>query len=102
MADRTEKLTIEAQICLTCAAELPTAVCRGMSICNSNGEQVGQVAAVLLDGRSHEPTHLILTRLLPEYRLVPLSHIVSVSCNCVTLDIANEQLTQLSLHKPSP
>lgn len=102
MADRTEKLTVEAQICLTCGTELPTAVCRGMSICSSSGELVGQVAAVLVDGRSHQPTHLILSRPVSEYRLVPLGHIVCIQQNCVTLNLTNEQLSHFPLHKPMP
>lgn len=97
-----EKLTVQAQICLTCGAALPTAVFRGMSICSSDGQLVGQVAAVLLDGRSQQPTHLVLTRLVPEYRLVPIGHIVHVSPDSVTLALSTEQLAQLPEHEPKP
>ncbi|MCB9008768.1 MAG: hypothetical protein H6656_15600 [Ardenticatenaceae bacterium] len=102
MAEAAEKLTIEAQICITCGDVRETAVSRGMSICSSSGEVVGQVAAVLLDGRSQQPTHLVLTRLVPEHRLVPLSQIVGVNQACVLLDITNQQLNQLPLHTPKP
>ena len=102
MAEAVEKLTVEAQICLTCGDVRKTAVSRGMSICSSSGEVVGQVAAVLLDGRSQQPTHLVLSRLVPEYRLVPLCQIVSVSQVGVLLDLSSEQLNQLPLHTPKP
>ena len=100
MAEPIEKLTVQAQICLTCGAELPTAVSRGMSICSSDGQMLGKVAAVLINGRSHQPTHLVLTRHVPEYRLVAVGRIVRVSEESITLDISGEQLTLLPLHEP--
>lgn len=102
MTEVVEKLTVEAQVCLICGQVRETAVSRGMSICNNGGEVVGQVAAVLLDGRSQQPTHLVLSRLVPEYRLVPIGQMVGVTQARVLLQLSSEQINQLPLHIPKP
>ena len=99
-SETTEKLIIEATICPECGATLPTAVSRGMLICGRDGEEIGKVAAILVNGRSQEPTHLVLTHRLPEYRLVPLNQILAISETSVTLSLSAEALSQLPLHIP--
>lgn len=100
MDETTEKLTIEAKICLACGLRQETAVCRGMSVQSNEGERVGEVAAVLLDGRTKKPTHLILCCQLPDYRLVPLAKIGGVYGRTVQLALTREQISQLPHHQP--
>lgn len=100
VAETVEKLTIEAQVCLACGAVAETAVTRGMSVQSSEGEIVGELAAVLVDGRSHQPTHLVLCCQLPDYRLVPLAEIVGVYGRIVQLSLTREQVSHLPQHQP--
>lgn len=100
VAETVEKLTIEAQICLTCGAVQETAVSRGMSIQSSDGEIVGELAAVLLDGRSQQPTHLLICCQLPDYQLVPLENVVGVYGRTVQLSLTREQINHLPKHQP--
>ncbi|MEZ4590075.1 MAG: hypothetical protein R3D55_02890 [Chloroflexota bacterium] len=102
VAETVEKLTIEAQVCLACGVVAETAVSRGMSIQSSEGEIVGELAAVLLDGRSHQPTHLVLCCQLPDYRLVPLENVVGVYGRTVRLSLTREQISHLPQHQPKP
>ncbi|WP_420643568.1 hypothetical protein [Candidatus Leptofilum sp.] len=102
MAEMVEKLTIEAQVCLACGAIVETAVSRGMAIQSSEGELVGELAAILLDDRTKQPTHLILCCQLPDYRLVPLEKVVGVYGRTVQISLAREQINQLPKHQPKP
>ena len=100
VVETVEKLTIEAQVCLACGAVAETAVSRGMSIQSSDGEIVGELAAVLVDGRTQQPTHLVLCCQLPDYRLVPLENVVGVYGRIVQLSLTREQISQLPQHQP--
>lgn len=100
VAEMVEKLTIEARVCLACGAVAETAVTRGMSIQSSEGDVVGELAAVLVDGRSQHPTHLVLCCQLPDYRLVPLANVVGVYGRTVQLSLSSEQISQLPQHQP--
>lgn len=100
VAERVEKLTIEAQVCLACRAMAETAVSRGMSIQSSEGQIVGELAAVLVNGRSQQPTHLVLCCQLPDYRLVPLENVVGVYGRTVQLSLTREQVNHLPQHQP--
>ncbi|MCA9900558.1 MAG: hypothetical protein H6654_06835 [Ardenticatenaceae bacterium] len=95
-----EKLTIEAQVCLACGAVAETAVSRGMSIQSSEGKIVGELAAVLVNGRTQQPTHLVLCCQLPDYRLVPLENVVGVYGRTVQLNLTREQISHLPQHQP--
>jgi hypothetical protein len=97
-----EKLTIEAQVCLSCGAVKETAVSRSMSVCSSDGQVVGDVAAVLLDGRTQQPTHLVLCCQLPDYRLVPLEKIAGVYYRTVQLTLTCKEISHLPHHEPKP
>ena len=55
---------------------------------------------ILLDGRSQQPTHLVLCCQLPNYRLVPLAEIVGVYGRTVQLSLTGEQISQLPQHQP--
>ena len=102
VAEMVEKLTIEARVCLACGVVRETAVTRGMSIQSSEGELVGELAAVLLDGRTQQPTHLVLCCQLPDYRLVPLEKIAGVYGRTVQLSLTCEEISQLPHHEPKP
>lgn len=95
-----EKLTIEARVCLACGAVKETAVTRGMTVQSRDGHLVGEVAAVLLDGRSQQPTHLLLCCQLPDYRLVPLEEIEGVYGRTVQLSLTHKQISHLPQHQP--
>ena len=99
-AETVEKLTIEARVCLACGVVKETAVTRGMSIQCSEGELVGELAAVLLDVRTQQPTHLILCCQLPDYRLVPLEKIAGVYGRTIQLSLTREQISNLPPHPP--
>ncbi|MCB8940239.1 MAG: hypothetical protein H6655_17660 [Ardenticatenaceae bacterium] len=100
VAEMVEKLTIEAQVCLACGAVAETAVSRGMSIQSSEGKIVGELAAVLVNGRTQQPTHLVLCCQLPDYRLVPLENVVGVYGRTVQLNLTREQISHLPQHQP--
>jgi hypothetical protein len=102
VAETVEKLTIEAQVCLACGVVRETAVSRGMSVYSNENHIVGEVAAVLLDGRSHQPTHLVLCCQLPDYRLVPLEKISGVYGRTVQLSLTHKQINRLPKHQPKP
>ncbi len=102
VAELVEKLTIEARVCLACGVVRETAVTRGMSVCSGDEQMVGEVAAVLLDGRSQQPTHLVLCCQLPDYRLVPLAEIVGVYGRTIQLNLTREQISHLPQHQPKP
>jgi hypothetical protein len=102
VTEMVEKLTIEARVCLACGAVQETAVCRGMSILSSEGDIVGELAAVLLNGCTQQPTHLVLCCQLPDYRLVPLAKIGGVYGRTVQLSLTREQISQLPHHQPKP
>ena len=97
-----EKLKIEAQICISCGAVQPTAVSRGMAVCGQDGEICGEVAAVVVNGRSAEATHLIISCQMPDYHLVPIDYISAVTRHKVLLQLTAQQLKQLPLHIPKP
>ena len=102
VAEMVEKLTIEAQVCLACGAVAETAVSRGMSIQSSEGKIVGELAAVLVNGRTQQPTHLVLCCQLPDYRLVPLADIAGVYGRTVQLSLTRKQISHLPHHQPKP
>lgn len=73
------------------------AVHREMLLCARDGQPVGQVAALVLDPRTHEPTHLLLscwpTQI--EYRLVAVALIDQVQDENIRLEITRPEVGEL-------
>lgn len=65
---------------------------RSMSIKTSEGQEVGRVAAIVVDCQSHEVTHIVLSRYAQAlaYRLVPACLIEQVAKEVVVLGIPSQ------------
>lgn len=77
--------------------QLPVEISRGMTILTSERREAGKVAAVIVDNDSQKVTHVLLTRprLVPDYRLVPVSLVEQVDENTVLLEICNQAIESL-------
>ena len=84
-----ELLFVAGQITLHGPASAPMEVRRGMPVRCRDGEEAGQVAAVVVDLDSHAVTHVLLSRWreVLDYRLVPASLVVGVREGIVALEI---------------
>jgi len=56
----------------------------------------------LVNGRTQQPTHLVLCCQLPDYRLVPLDKILGVYGRTVQLSLTRKQISHLPHHQPKP
>lgn len=71
---------------------------RGMSIWSSDGQEIGKVAALVVDHDSEQVSHILLGR-LPEvlgYLCVPVDLIKSVEDDAVYLVITSQEIENLS------
>lgn len=82
------------------ALEEPSGTCaiveRGMPILDRDGQEIGQVAAVRVDG--NQAVEAILLSRLPlkmEYRVVPASRIAAVGDRQLILDMASGEIDGL-------
>ncbi len=75
----------------------PVEIRRGMTILTQDGQEAGQVAAVILEDDSQNVTHILLAylRLPPDYRLAPIKFIKHVSEETVLLHINSEAVERL-------
>ena len=75
----------------------PVEIRRGMTILTQDGQEVGRVAAVVLEADHQNVTHILLARLhlTPDYRLVPIKFIKHVSEETVLLHIDSEAVERL-------
>jgi sporulation protein YlmC with PRC-barrel domain len=69
-----------------------------MTILTRDGQEIGTVAAVVVDKRDGSVTYLLLSRVshLPEYRLVPLELVTQVSDEAVRLCIFHPVVSSLA------
>jgi hypothetical protein len=69
-----------------------------MPILSCEGQEVGTVAAIVVDKAQRVVTHILLSRLseMPEYRLVPLDLVAWVRDETVQLDIFNPVVSSLA------
>jgi sporulation protein YlmC with PRC-barrel domain len=97
MLEFTQKLMINGYICPESSCALSVEVRRGMPIFSLEGLEVGQVAAVVLNGHQGRGTHLLLSR-LPEikgYWMVPVDLIAEVRGEAVRLSIPETAIEDL-------
>ncbi len=80
----------------------PVEVQRGMMILGQDGQEAGMVAAIVLDCRSQESTHILLGHLPPtsDYRLIPLKLIDRIDGQTVWLRASFGKIEKLPLHRP--
>ena len=80
----------------------PVEVQRGMMILGQNGQEAGVVAAVVLDCRSQEVTHILLGHVPPTsvYRLIPLKLIDRIDGESLWLRASSEKIEKLPIHQP--
>ncbi len=80
----------------------PVEVQRGMMILGQDEQEVGVVAAVVLDCRSQEVTHILLGHVPPTsvYRLIPLKLIDRIDGESLWLRASSEKIEKLPIHQP--
>jgi hypothetical protein len=96
-----QKLLISGLITLA-QDSAPVSLQRGMSVLAQDRVVVGAVAAVVLNYRQQEITHLLLGQVPPTavYRLIPLSLIDRIDKEVVWLRIPSEKIGTMPLHQP--
>ena len=102
-AAQRQKLLVSGWINLSAPGGPPVEVARGMPILSSDGQEVGKVAAVVVDSLTQEVTHILLCRLpeSPDYRLVPPGLVVQVCGETVVLHILSRDVDSLAVHQPT-
>ncbi len=75
---------------------------RGKTVVDQDGQEVGGVAAVVLDCASQEITHVLLGHLplTAVYRLIPLPLIDKIDEEIVWLTIPRAEVKNLPIHQP--
>ena len=94
----TRKLMVSAFVCLKNSCPLSTEVRRGMPVLSAEGQEIGKVAAAILDSESRKATHILLSR-LPEvkgYWMAPVEMISHVCEEGVRLNIAGDFVNTLT------
>lgn len=96
--DMVQKLMVSGFVCSEGGCPLFVEVRRGMPILSREGQEVGKVAAVVLNSDDHQATHLLLSR-LPEisgYWLIPVNLIAGVQDERVQLSIPDTAVESLT------
>ncbi|MEK7327717.1 MAG: PRC-barrel domain-containing protein [Chloroflexota bacterium] len=101
-AAQRQKLLVSGWVNLS-AAGSSVEIARGMSIMSRDGQEVGKVAAVVVDPLTQEVTHILLCRLpeSPDYRLAPLDIVTQVTGQTVMLQIQSRDVDGLAVHQPT-
>jgi hypothetical protein len=96
-----QKLLVSSLVYLEQMDE-PVEVQRGMMILGQDKQEVGVVAAVVLDCRSQEITHILLGHIPPTsvYRLIPLKLIDRIDGESLWLRASSEKIEKLPIHQP--
>jgi sporulation protein YlmC with PRC-barrel domain len=92
-------LMVRAFVCINENCALSTEVRRGMQILSIERNEIGKVAAVMLDPESRNATHLLLSR-LPEIRgywIIPLDMVLQIKDKAVLTNITEDNLDGLTL-----
>ncbi len=95
--DQYKELIVSGSIYPDHAKDVPVEVRRGMAILTSDGQEAGRVAAVIIDKKDRQVTHILLSRQsqMPEYRLVPIDLIEHVHEEKVLLRISKQVVSSL-------
>lgn len=99
LTEAAQKLMVHGYVCPESSCALSIEVSRGMRILSQEGGDVGQVAAVILDGNTQRATHILLCR-LPEMRgywMVPVYLISEVHDDVVRIAIPGKVVDTLLL-----
>ena len=96
-----QKLMVSGLICLAQMGD-SLEVRRGMAVLAWDGQEAGVVAAVVLDCRGQEVTHILLGQIPPtaDYRLVPLCLIASIDGEAVRLRASAAEIARLPCRQP--
>jgi hypothetical protein len=91
------ELMVSGLIYPACMPTIAVEIRRGMAILTGEGREAGRVAAVLIDSRDGQVTHILLGRHYdtPEYRLVPVDLVEQVREESVLLRILDELINRL-------
>jgi len=94
---RRAQLFVEGQLALAGSEATPVAIRRGMPMRCQDGEQAGQVAAVVCEPGSPTVTHVLLSRWRGtlDYRLVPISLVRGVHAGVVALGLSRSAVDAL-------
>jgi sporulation protein YlmC with PRC-barrel domain len=97
-----QKLMVSGTIHLEQIDSTPIEVQRGMIILTREGVEAGRVAAMVIDCRSEEVTHVLLGHVPPtsDYRLVSLNLIDRVDRDVIQLRVTSEDIEKLPVHQP--
>jgi hypothetical protein len=100
-ASRRPKLLVSGMVHVEGLAK-PVAVRRGMSILAQDGQELGTVAAVVLEPGGQEATHLLLGYVPPTavYHLIPLKLIAGIDDETVRLQVASQDAGRLRAYQP--
>ena len=81
----------------------PVEVRRMMAVVGSDGAELGQAAAVVVEGPDQTATHLLLCRLTPEpeYRLAPITLVAQVDEGTIRLRLPSSAVTTLPRREAS-
>ncbi len=95
--DRDTELLVSGFIRPDHARGMAVEVKRDMTILTSEGRAAGRVAAVVIDKRDRQVTHILLSRRRepPQYHLVPIALVAQVQEGQVVLLIFNQAVDSL-------
>ena len=101
-ANQQQKLLVSGWVNLS-AAGSSVEIVRGMFVVCRDGQEAGQVAAVVVDTATQEVTYILLCRLpqSPDYRLVPPDLVTQVTGQTVMLQIQSQDVDGLAVHQPT-
>lgn len=97
-----QKLMVSGHLFLEPRSGILVEVRRGMRILTQDQTEVGAVAAIVMDGRSQDITHLLLGHLPPTaaYHLLPLNLIDRIEAETIWLRASTADVEKLPIHQP--
>jgi hypothetical protein len=101
--DPSEQLFVAGEIELAGPGANRVDIRRGMPILCADGEEVGQVAAVVCNADCRAVTHILLSRWCGslDYRLIPVGRVRSVHDGVVALEMTRSALDSLPTRAPA-
>lgn len=101
--DQAQRLFERGLIRLEQTNGLTVEVTRGMAILANEGQEVGKLAAVVVEADSQKVSHLLLSRLRlsPEYRLIPVNLIEQISRETILLGVGGQIVESLPVRHPA-
>ena len=92
-----QKLMVSGYVCARGGCPLSVEVRRGMPVFSQDRQEVGKVAAVVLNSEDRQATHLLLTRLPVTcgYPMIPVGRIERVENESVRLSLDSAAVDRL-------